>query len=130
MNRSIVIVPAALLVAAAAAAAQPQCSIHPPKGASKAELAQLAKVSRADAEHAAKATFKDQSAVTAAEAELEAEHGCLIWSFDMKVKGVEGVQEVQVDAGNAKVLSSEHEGPAREADEQRGEHNKPHEQRH
>ena len=125
MNRSIVMVPAVLLVAGAAAAAQLQCSIHPPKGASKAELARLAKVSRADAEHAALATFKDPAAVSAAEAELEAEHGCLLWSFDIKVKGVEGVQEVQVDAGNARVLSSEHESPGKEAAEQRGGHGQP-----
>ena len=105
--------------AATVLAASIPCSIHPPKGASTAELAKLAKVSQADAETAAKASFKKPADVTVAESELEAERGCLIWSFDMKVKGVRGVREVQVDAGNGKVLSSVHESPAKEAAEKK-----------
>ena len=105
--------------AATVLAASIPCSTHPPKGASAAELAKLAKVSQADAETAAKASFKKPADVTVAESELEAERGCLIWSFDMKVKGVRGVREVQVDAGNGKVLSSVHESPAKEAAEKK-----------
>lgn len=107
--------------AATALAATMPCSIHPPKGATKAELAKLAKVSQTDAEAAAKASFKNPTDVTVAESELEAEHGCLIWSFDMKVKNMRGVQEVQIDAGNGKVLSSVHESPAKEAAEKKDE---------
>lgn len=51
------------------------------------------------------------------EAELEAEHGCLIYSFDIEVAGQTGIQEVQVDAGNGKVLSSKHESPKADAAE-------------
>ena len=108
-----------LTAAATALAATVPCSIHPPRGASKAELAKLAKVSQADAERTAAAVFKNPSDVAVADSELEAEHGCLIWSFDLKVKGSEGVHEVQVDAGNGKVLSSVHESPAKEAAEKR-----------
>lgn len=120
MNRvtRILIVLAWAAAGTAWAAAMP-CSVHPPKGATKAELAKLAKVSQAEAETAAKASFKNPVDVTVAESELEVEHGCLIWSFDLKVKNTEGVQEVQVDASNGKVLSSVHESPAKETAEKR-----------
>jgi uncharacterized membrane protein YkoI len=42
-------------------------------------------------------------------AELESEHGCLIWTFDLRIAGKSGVQEVHIDAGNGNVLSVEHE---------------------
>ena len=120
MNRLTRILPIVMLAAAGAAlAATPPCSVHPPKGATKAELAKLAKVSQADAERTATAVFKNPSDVAVADSELEAEHGCLIWSFDLKVKGSGGVHEVQVDAGNGKVLSSTHESPAKEAAEKK-----------
>ena len=104
-------------IASSASAAHPTCTIHPKKGATKEELASLAKVSQSDAQAAALATFKDASKATVKEVELEAEHGCLIYSFDIAVSGKSGVQEVQVDAGNGKVLSSKHEGPKAEAAE-------------
>jgi hypothetical protein len=108
-----------LAAAGAALAATMPCSVHPPKSATKEELAKLAKVSQADAERTAKAVFKNPSDVAVAESELETEHGCLIWSFDLKVKGSEGVHEVQIDAGDGKVWSSTHESPAKEAAEKR-----------
>ena len=54
-------------------------------------------------------------------AELETEHGHLIYSFDIKVKGKRGVEEVNVDALNGKVLAHEHEGPAAEQKEKAAE---------
>jgi hypothetical protein len=39
-------------------------------------------------------------------------------NFDIAVEGRRGIQEVQVDAGNGKVLSSKHESPKAEAREQ------------
>jgi hypothetical protein len=109
---------ALLLVGAATAlAAKAPCSIHPKKGATKEELMAMAKVTQADAQKAALASFKDSSKATVKEAELEAEHGCLVYSFDIEVAGRTGIQEVQVDAGNGKVLSSKHESPKAEAAE-------------
>jgi hypothetical protein len=104
-------------VAATASAAPPTCTIHPKKGATKEELAALAKVTQADAQKSALATFKDPSKATVKQAELEAEHGCLVYSFDIEVAGKTGVQEVQIDAGNGKLLSSKHETPKAEAAE-------------
>ena len=104
-------------VAAAASAAPATCTVHPKKGATKEELATMAKVTQADAQKTALATLKDPSKATVKEAELEAEHGCLVYSFDIELAGKTGVQEVQIDAGNGKVFSSKHESPKAEAAE-------------
>jgi uncharacterized membrane protein YkoI len=54
---------------------------------------------------------------TVKEGELEKEKGKLIWSFDLKVAGKKGVEEVQVDAVTGKVIGREHESDAKEAKE-------------
>ena len=54
-------------------------------------------------------------------AELEEENGKLVYSFDLRRKGMHGVKEVQVDAVSGAVVSVRHESAAREASEQRGE---------
>ena len=107
-----------LLAATGIAPASPApCTTHPKKDASKAELKSLAKVTEDDARKAALASLQDPSRGTVKESELEAEHGCLVYSFDIAITGKSGIQEVQVDAGNGKVLSSEHESPKAEAAE-------------
>ncbi len=50
-------------------------------------------------------------------AELETEHQRLVWSFDIKVPGKPGIEEVQVSAITGKVVVHEHESPAKEAAE-------------
>ena len=57
------------------------------------------------------------------DAELEAERGCLIWSFDMRIAGKSGIQEIQVDAGTGNVLSVKHESARQEAAEKAAEAN-------
>lgn len=52
--------------------------------------------------------------------ELEEEDGALIFSFDIAVEGMEGIEEVHVDALTGEVLAQEHEGAAEEADEEGG----------
>lgn len=110
---------AALLIGTAAlpTLAATHCSIHPPKGSSDAELQNMAKISKSEAERHARARLKRMGQVSTSSAELEAEHGCLIWSFDMKVAGHPGVQEVNVDAGNGRVLNVHHESAGAEAAE-------------
>jgi Peptidase propeptide and YPEB domain len=98
-------------------AAGTPCSIHPKTGAKKDELAAMAKITRDDAQTAALASFKDSTKATVKEAELEAEHGCLVYSFDIAIAGRSGIQEVQVDAGTGKVLSSKHESAKAEVAE-------------
>lgn len=105
------------LVGALPAVAAEQCSIHPPKGASDAQLSRLATVSQAQAAKIAVAKLASKRTVSTVSAELEAENGCLIWSFDLYVAGKSGVEEIQVDAGNGKVLSVKHESPQQEFSE-------------
>ena len=50
-------------------------------------------------------------------AEIENEKGKLIYSFDLKVAGKSGIEEVAVDAMTGAVLSVEHEDAAAEAKE-------------
>jgi hypothetical protein len=37
--------------------------------------------------------------------------GCLVWPLDLRLEGKAGVQEVLIDAGDGKVLSSTFEPP-------------------
>lgn len=97
------------------------CSIHPPKGAEASALQAMAKVTREDALQAATDSLKTSSPVTAVETELEAEDGCLVWSFDLKVTGAKGIEEVQIDAGNGRVVSHEHESAKKEKKEKAAE---------
>jgi hypothetical protein len=106
-------------------ASSPPCSVHPRKGASKEELKSLAKVTEEDARKTALASLKDPSKATVKEAELEAEHGCLVYSFDIAVAGKSGVEEIQIDAGSGKLLSSEHENPRAESAEKAKDKAKP-----
>jgi hypothetical protein len=52
-------------------------------------------------------------------AELEREKGAIIWSFDLKVPGQEGISEVNVNAVTGAVLPTEHENAASERREAR-----------
>ena len=102
------------VLAAPAAGAATTCSIHPKNGATDEELAAMAKVSMADARKAALAGLKGASKATVEDSELEVENGCLVFSFDIAIKGKSGVQEIQVDAGTGKVISTKYESPAAE----------------
>ncbi len=101
---------AALLTSLGASAAGLPCDIHPKNGMTDTELAKLAKVSRADAERAALAAVHINSA-SVTSGELEAEGGCLIYSFDIQIPGKKSIVEVAVDAGTGKVLAKNYEGP-------------------
>jgi uncharacterized membrane protein YkoI len=100
---------ACVLAAAWPGSAAERCSIHPAKGMSGSQLAALAQVSREEAEKTAVAKIGSKENVSIVGAELESEHGCLIWTFDLRIAGKSGVQEVHIDAGNGNVLSVKHE---------------------
>ncbi len=53
--------------------------------------------------------------------ELEFEKGRWIYSYDLKVKGKTGIEEVNVDAMTGKVVAVEHENPKAEAKEKAAE---------
>ena len=94
------------------------CSVHPEKGTPKTKLSSLATVSRADAQRTAVEILKASAPATVEEGELEVEHGCLVYSFDIRVSGKEGTEEVLIDAGTGKVLSHTHESSEEETAEQ------------
>jgi uncharacterized membrane protein YkoI len=80
-------------------------------------LQKEAKISMAKAREIAlkKAPGKIESA------ELEREHGKLIYSFDIRQAGKTGITEVAVDAINGKIVDVHHETPAKEAAEKKQE---------
>jgi uncharacterized membrane protein YkoI len=54
---------------------------------------------------------------TVKSAELEREHGRLIYSYDIEVPGSSGIDEVNVDAMTGEVIAKTHEGPKAERKE-------------
>lgn len=51
------------------------------------------------------------------EEEIEEEHGKLVYSFDIKVAGRRGIEEIQIDALSGAMVSHEHETPRQAAQE-------------
>jgi uncharacterized membrane protein YkoI len=49
--------------------------------------------------------------------ELENEKGHLIWSWEMKIAGKSGIEEVNVDALDGSIVGVEHESPGAEGGE-------------
>lgn len=85
-----------------------------PKTDIPASLAKEAKISLDSARTIA--THRVANATIASQ-ELERENGRLIYSFDMKVAGKAGVDEVNVNALNGRIVGVSHEGPAAERKE-------------
>ncbi len=93
----------------------------PPKSNVPAALAKQAKITL----DAARATALAQvpGGVVKSE-ELEREHGKLIYSFDVLVPGKSGVEEVNVNAIDGKVVNKKHESAKTEAREKKLEQRK------
>jgi uncharacterized membrane protein YkoI len=70
---------------------------------------------------ARKTAMKKIPGATVANHEIERENGKLIWSVEMKKKGADGVEEVNVDAMTGDVVSVEHESAQKEAAEVKAE---------
>lgn len=83
----------------------------------QAKMQKEAKVSMA---HARELALKKVPGGKVDSAELEREHGKLIYSFDIKT-AKPGVTEVQVNAINGSIVSVTHETPAKEAAEHKQE---------
>src|ERR1700681_1623366 len=109
-------VPAALALVAStmASAAELPCSVKATR--LDAETKAMARYPEADARKTALAQFQVPGAAIASGG-LEVEDGCLLYTYDIKIPGHRGVEEVVIDAGNGKVLLVEHESPAKEAAE-------------
>jgi uncharacterized membrane protein YkoI len=57
--------------------------------------------------------------------ELERENGKLIYSYDIKIAGKSGVEEVNVDAMTGEVIAHEHESAKAERNEKKAEAKRP-----
>ena len=98
-----------LAVAASVLAAQPAPKIGGPD-----KLKSQAKVTGEQATATALAQVPNGRIESA---EIEREHGKLLYSFDIRTAGKAGIDEVQVDAMTGKVLGNQHETPADERKE-------------
>ena len=81
---------------------------------SQALLMKQAKVGKAEATRTALARVPHAQVRSA---ELEREHGRLIWSFDLAQPGRSGITEIQVSAVTGTIVSQQHESGAHEAAE-------------
>ena len=112
MRRPLTAASLVLLVAPFANAQKPECSIRPARGTSQAELASMARVTSKDAEARAIASAAPDRVNSVMSSGVEVVNGCLAWPFDLRFANKGGVQEVMVDAGDGKILSSTYEPPA------------------
>jgi uncharacterized membrane protein YkoI len=96
--------------ASAQAKPAPAAAKHETQAALKAE----AKIAESEARKIALAEVPNGKI---REHELEREKGTLVYSFDIKVPGKSGIEEVLVDAISGKIVAHEHETPALEKKE-------------
>jgi uncharacterized membrane protein YkoI len=90
------------------------CASEKSEQTKQAELESQAKVARVDAQQTA---LRQVPNGTVKEAEIEKEHGKLVWSFDIAVPGSKDIKEVAVDAMTGQVVSVETEAAEQEAKE-------------
>lgn len=119
----------AVLAGPARATAQATPTVPPPSAKAstpametQGRLAKEAKITLAAATATA---LKEVPGGTVTEYELEREKGRLIYSFDIKLSGKSGVEEVAVDAITGAMVEHSHESPAAEAKEAAKEAKKP-----
>jgi len=108
---------AAMTLAAPVARAQ-----HAYKKDIPAALAKQAKITEPAA---AKIAQKRVPKGTISAVELEREGGHLIYSYEFKVPGKTGIDEINVNAVSGAIVSTEHEAPGAEAKEEAAESKKP-----
>ena len=111
---------AAMLALGAAGVASAQATKAPAKKAaeSQASLRKEAKIAEADARKTALAAVPGGKVQSH---ELERENGKLIYSYDIKVAGKSGIEEVNVDAMTGAIVAHEHEDAKKEATEKKAE---------
>ena len=90
------------------------CASEKSEQTKQARLEAQAKVAKADAQQTA---LQQVPRGTVKEAEIEKEHGKLIWSFDISVPDSGDIKEVAVDALTGQVVSIETETAEQEARE-------------
>lgn len=89
--------------------------------AKKETQAQLRKEAKVSVTTARATALKEVPNGRVSKSELEREGGKLVYSFDIKVPGKAGWEEINVDAATGAVVSHEHETPKMEAKEAKAE---------
>lgn len=112
----------ALTLGAVASAQAQGASASTKKGTTEAALRKEAKITEAEARKTALAAVPGG---TVQSHELERENGRLIYSYDIKVAGKAGVEELNVDAKTGEIVAHEHENATAEAKEKKAEARKP-----
>ena len=105
---------AAVVLGAAATAAVAQGTKASYKREIPAKLSKQAKISEDSAAAVARAKVPTG---TIQSVELEEENGKLIYSYDIKVPGKSGIEEVNISAVDGSVIGVEHESPSTEKNE-------------
>jgi uncharacterized membrane protein YkoI len=120
MQVAILTIGAALVLCGATGRANAQAAKGPTKHAStsQAALRKEAKVAERDARKTALAQVPGGKVQSH---ELERENGKLIYSYDIKVAGKPGVEEINVDAVTGEIVAHEHEDAKAEAREKKAE---------
>jgi uncharacterized membrane protein YkoI len=111
---------AAVLTLGAAGSLSAQAVKAPAKKAEESQTAlrKEAKIAEADARKTALGAVPGGKVQSH---ELERENGKLIYSYDIKVAGKSGVEEVNVDAMSGAIVAHEHEDAKAEAKEKKAE---------
>ena len=102
------------VILAASFAAVGAIGAQKPKPETQAALMREAKISKAVATRTALAEVPRGKLRSS---EIERENGKLIYSFDIKVAGKSGIEEVNVDAITGALIAHEHESPKTEKKE-------------
>jgi uncharacterized membrane protein YkoI len=128
MSRHTLIVATLVALVAGSAGAQ---AAKPTKPATAEKPVKTQKLSKEETALRASAKVSEDSAraialkavpgATVQAGEIEKEKGKVIWSFDLKIAGKKGIEEVNVDAMTGKVVAKEHESDATEAKEAKDE---------
>lgn len=112
----------ALTLGAVASARAQGASASTKEATTQAALRREAKITEADARKTALAAVPGGRVQSH---ELEREKGRLIYSYDIKVAGRAGVEELNVDAKTGEIVAHEHENARAEAKEKKAEAGKP-----
>ena len=105
-------------LAAAASAQQPRPKATHAAHETEAQLQKETKISKDSARAIA---MREVPNGRIESSELEREHGKLIYSFDIRVAGKSGIEEINVDAKTGALVAHEHESPKAEKAEARKE---------
>lgn len=109
------------LAATAGAQTVSKASTMPVKNAKHESQSTLRKEAKVTMLQARATALKEVPNGRVKSSELERENGKLIYSFDIRVPGKAGIEEVNVDAVSGAVSGHEHETPKMEAKEKKTE---------